>query len=112
MSLLECLRDEIRSIFASHKRIFVLSVLAFTCACIGINSSLTSLLHVMEEKTAAEARFGNKTTFALSLDGGTDTYNRVFAWENAHKVQLSLLMKRIKNGYNLTLRMRKNSACP
>lgn len=87
MSLLECLRDEIRSIFASHKRIFVLSVLAFTCACIGINSSLTSLLHVMDEKTAAEARFGNKTTFALSLDGGTDTYNQVFSDENAGRAK-------------------------
>ncbi len=102
MEFLECIRDEIRTIFTSHKRVFILSVLAFTCACIGINSSLTNFLQVFEEKTAAEARFGNKTTFALSLDGGTDTYNRVFSKENAG--QAKALFDALRSDSRITLR--------
>ena len=85
--MLSLLLLEIKTIFSCHKRIFLLSVLAFTCACIGINASMSGLLLIREEQKATEESFGNKTAFEISMDGDSDTYIRVFSNENSGKVK-------------------------
>lgn len=78
---------ELKTVFASHKRIFLLSVLAFTCACIGINASMSGLLLTRTQHQATEESFGNKTAYEITMDGESDTYIRVFSNENSGKVK-------------------------
>ena len=81
------LLQEIKTVFSSHKRIFLLSVLAFTCACIGINASMSGLLLTKTQQQSTEESFGNKTAYEISMDGESDTYIRVFSNENSGKVK-------------------------
>ncbi len=78
---------ELKTVFSSHKRIFFLSVLAFTCACIGINASMSGLLLTRTQHQATEESFGNKTAYEITMDGESDTYIRVFSNENSGKVK-------------------------
>ena len=78
---------ELKTVFSSHKRIFLLSVLAFTCACIGINASMSGLLLTRTQHQATEESFGNKTAYEITMDGESDTYIRVFSNENSGKVK-------------------------
>ena len=76
--MIELIFQEIRHIFQAQKCIFLLSVLAFTCACIGINASLSNCLIAAQENTAAEISYGDKATYKIEMDGDSDTFNRVF----------------------------------
>ena len=81
--MLELIMQEIRNLFREHKLIFTLSVLAFTCACVGINASLTCSIQEAAESTAAENTYGEKAAFKITMDGDSDSFNRVFGNQNA-----------------------------
>ncbi|HBI86157.1 MAG TPA: hypothetical protein DDX71_07755 [Ruminococcus sp.] len=83
----ELILQEIRYILHADKRIFLLCVLAFTCACIGINASLTNCIIAKTEHTAAEISYGDKSTYEITLYGDSDTYCRVFSPQNTGKVK-------------------------
>ncbi len=79
--------QEIKNTIFRSKVVFILSVLAFTCACVGINASLTGLVANSREKAAAEASFGDRHTYRIFMDGDSDTYMRVFANSNTGNVK-------------------------
>ena len=79
--------QELKNTMIGNKVIFILSVLAFTCACIGINASLTGLMINAREKEAVEASFSGKTTYRIAMDGDSDTYMRVFGNKNTGKIK-------------------------
>lgn len=85
--MLELIIQEIRNLFREHKLIFTLSVLAFTCACVGINASLTCSIQEAAESTAAENTYGEKAAFKITMDGDSDSFNRVFGNQNAGNVK-------------------------
>ncbi len=79
--------QEICDVFRRHRLIFFLSVLAFTCACVGINASLTCMLQEASERDAAENTYGGKAAFKITMDGDSDSFNRVFGNENAGNIK-------------------------
>jgi len=70
---------EIKHIINENKMIFILSVLAFTCACVAINVTLTNYSVTRTEQTAAEESYADKGIYKLVLDGGTEVYQRIFS---------------------------------
>lgn len=105
--MLALILQEIRNIFREHKLIFILSVLAFSCACVGINASLTCSLHEAAESTAAEKTYGSKAAFKIAMDGDSDSFNRVFGNENAGNVKT--LFEALKSDGSFTFRYTKEN---
>lgn len=105
--MLELILQEIRNIFREHKLIFTLSVLAFACACVGINASLTCSLHEAAESTAAEKTYGGKAAFKITMDGDSDSFNRVFGNENTGNVKA--LFEALKSDGDFTFRYTKEN---
>lgn len=74
--------QEIKSILSGGKKVFICSILAFTCACVAINVTLTNFANAQSEQTSAEESYGNKLFYKLILDGEEEIYHRVFGEEN------------------------------
>lgn len=105
--MLELVLQEIRDILRQHKLVFTLSVLAFTCACVGINASLTCSLQEAAESIAAKNAYGEKAAFKIVMDGDSDSHNRVFGNENAENVRA--LFEALKSDGDFTFRYTKEN---
>lgn len=73
---------EIKELFCRNLKIFILSILAFTCACAAINVSLTnSEFAYLEHKSASES-YGDNVFYKIILPGEEDVYQRMFDESN------------------------------
>lgn len=72
---------EIKELFKSGKKIFILSILAFTCGCAAVNISLNFYSSMRIATQSAIESYGNKSFYKLVLPGETDVYERVFSDE-------------------------------
>ena len=79
--MLRVIWAEIKDMIHGGVRIFVLSVLAFTCACVAINVSLTNFTQARAEQAAAEESYGNKAFHKTMIGASTEVYQRIFSEE-------------------------------
>lgn len=98
----EMILQEIINIIQKHKLILILSVLAFACACVAINSSLTWYMEEAAESTAAKETYGEKASFKIFMDGGADKYKHVFGNTNSDNVKA--LFEALRSDDNFTFR--------
>lgn len=70
---------EIWEILKREKKILILSVFAFTFACIAINITLVNLESFVETEKNVKENYGNKCYYKLYLPGESDVYCRVFS---------------------------------
>lgn len=85
--MFEILWLEIIDIFKNGKKVFILSVLAFTCACVGINVTLTTYELSKNEEQAAIESYKDKSFYKIVLPGETDVYQRIFSEENFKNIK-------------------------
>lgn len=85
--MLSIIWQEIKHTILGSKKIFILSVLAFTCACVAINVTLTQYYTAHTEQTAAEENYGNKSFYKLILEGENEIYQRIFGEGNIGNIK-------------------------
>ncbi len=81
---------EIRDFIFSNTKVFILSVLAFTCSCVAINITLTNYSLASEEQAAAEESYGEKAYYKIWLTGDDETYSRIFGGDYAEQIKAAL----------------------
>jgi hypothetical protein len=74
--------QEMKGVFKNDIRIFALSVLAFTCACIAINVTLSNFLIADKLRSEADESYGNKAFHKIVVAGDQEIFQRVFSIEN------------------------------
>jgi hypothetical protein len=73
---------ELKNYLKDNAVVFILSVLAFTFACITINLTMFNYLQANEFRKAYEESYGNKVFYKVSLPPSSAVFMRVFGDEN------------------------------
>ncbi len=81
---------ETRDFIFSNTKVFILSVLAFTCSCVAINITLTNYSLASEEQAAVEESYGDKAYYKIWLNGDEETFGRIFGGDYAENIKAAL----------------------
>ena len=76
--MLKILWLELKNYLKGNKAVFILSVLAFTCSCVTINLTMWHFLQANAERKAYEESYADKVFYKITLEGGTEVYQRIF----------------------------------
>ena len=85
--MLDIILQEIKSVLGKSKGLFVLTVLAFTCACVAINVTLTNFVLADSLSKDASESYGSRDFHKLTLGASPEIFQRVFAKENLENVK-------------------------